>query len=137
MVRPFGTAMASVAGEINETIYQEHFHHVCCRTSKRAGLAMKLQSILIAELLASHDMRGACNALLANFNLSDLSTDAEVCVNHSEVHGDHILIYTAGPWTAAPWYEWSERVGFRTGPASGFNRPQTRAIIWLRKRRPT
>jgi len=132
MVRPFGTAMASVAGEINETIYQEHFHHVCCRTSKRAGLAMKLQSILIAELLASHDIRGACNALLANFNLSDLPTGVEVIVNHSEVHGDHILIYTA-----APWYEWSERVGFRTGPASGFRPPQTRAIIWLRKRRPT
>ena len=98
---------------------------------------MKLQSILIVERLASGDMRGACNALLANFNLSDLSTDAEVRVNHSEVHGDHIIIYTTGPWTAAPWYEWGERVGFRTGPSSGLSTPQARAIIWLRKRRPT
>jgi len=93
---------------------------------------MKLQSILIAELLASNDMRGACNALLANFNLSDLSTGADVRVNPSEVHGDHVIIYTAGHW-----YEWGEHVGFRTGLSSSFSRPTTRVVIWLRNRKPT
>jgi hypothetical protein len=93
---------------------------------------MKLQSILVAERLASNDMRGACNALLANFNLSDLPTGAEVRVNPSEVHGDHIIIYTAGHW-----YEWGERMGFRTGLSSSFSLPATRAVIWLRKRKPT
>jgi len=86
---------------------------------------MKLQSLLVAQLLAAGDVRGACNAMLQHFGAGPLAPNTEIRVNERrDQETNHILAYLAGEW-----YEWGAGRGFRRGVFSQ-RRHVDRVVVW-------